>query len=88
MFTHVMIHRAVDRGFRSVPLLRFQGKEDGFLSQTHDGARLFLNLEDYMYYNHAKGGDVSNTQFKRVIAFLRYVLAVEVMHDEDPCVCS
>ncbi len=37
-------------GLLSPPLLRFIGKEDGFLSHTNDGPRMYANVEDYKYY--------------------------------------
>lgn len=37
--------RARDKGLRTAALIRFIGKEDGLLSHTHDGPRMFINLE-------------------------------------------
>ncbi len=39
---------ALDRGFRTAPLIRFIGQEDGLLSHVHDGPRMFINIEDYL----------------------------------------
>lgn len=59
--------RAVDKGFRSAPLIRFVGQEDGLLSHTGDGPRAYLNIEDYLFYNR---GRVTNKRFKDVMAVL------------------
>lgn len=37
--------RARDKGFRTAALIRFVGAEDGLLSQTGDGPRMFVNIE-------------------------------------------
>lgn len=37
--------RARDKGFRTAPLVRFIGAEDGLLSHTHDGPRVYINIE-------------------------------------------
>lgn len=47
--------RSVDRGFRTAPLIRLVGPDDGLLSLTHDGPRVYLNIEDYLYYNQRWG---------------------------------
>lgn len=60
--------RAVDKGFRTAPLIRFVGKEDGLLSLTNDIPRVFINLEDYIFYNN---GRQRNERFFQVVAFLR-----------------
>ncbi|KAG1678617.1 hypothetical protein FOA52_012624 [Chlamydomonas sp. UWO 241] len=62
--------RNSDKGFRTAPLIRFVGQEDGLLAYTVDGPRLFINIEDYMYYNHPKGRK-TNTLFKAALAHLR-----------------
>ena len=46
--------RSSDKGFRTAPLIRFVGKEDGLLSYTEDIPRVFLNIEDYLFYNQAR----------------------------------
>ena len=38
-------HRALDKGLRTAGLIRFVGREDGLLSLTHDGPRMFINIE-------------------------------------------
>lgn len=38
-------HRASDKGLRTAVLIRFIGAEDGLLSHTHDGARMYVNIE-------------------------------------------
>lgn len=57
-----------DRGFRTAPLLRFIGQEDGLLSLTHDGPRMYLNMEDYYFYN---AGRRPNAPFRAAFAHLR-----------------
>lgn len=37
--------RARDKGLRTAALIRFIGAEDGLLSHTHDGPRMYINLE-------------------------------------------
>lgn len=37
--------RARDKGLRTAALIRFVGQEDGLLSHTHDGPRMYINLE-------------------------------------------
>lgn len=61
-------HRAEDKGFRTAPLIRFIGPEDGLLSHTHDGPRMYVNIEDYLFYNR---GRKVNDKFKAVMAILR-----------------
>lgn len=43
----VCVHtrRARDKGLRTAALIRFIGQEDGLLSHTHDGPRMYINLE-------------------------------------------
>ena len=50
-FRDVSKLRDLDKGFRTAPLIRFVGKEDGLLSYTTDTPRVFLNIEDYLFYN-------------------------------------
>eukprot|EP00879_Flechtneria_rotunda_P014556 GHRR01015211.1.p1 GENE.GHRR01015211.1~~GHRR01015211.1.p1 ORF type:complete len:664 (+),score=177.73 GHRR01015211.1:545-2536(+) len=59
--------RALDKGLRTAPLIRFLGAEDGLLSHTYDGPRMYLNIEDYLYYNR---GRKTNEKFKAVMAVL------------------
>lgn len=40
-----------DYGFRSNPLIRSTGAEDGLLSPSGGQQHLWLNIEDYLYYN-------------------------------------
>jgi hypothetical protein len=42
---------AVDKGFRSAALLRWCGADEGYLGMAHGGPRMYINLEDYLYYN-------------------------------------
>jgi hypothetical protein len=37
--------RARDKGLRTASLIRFVGEEDGLLSHTYDGPRMYINLE-------------------------------------------
>lgn len=37
--------RALWRGFRTPPLIRFVSHEDAYLSLTHDGPAMYINLE-------------------------------------------
>jgi hypothetical protein len=53
---HLPTPRTSDKGFRTAPLIRLVGAEDGLLSQTHDGPRVFLNMEDYLYYKWGVSG--------------------------------
>ncbi|CAD7703073.1 unnamed protein product [Ostreobium quekettii] len=57
-----------DRGFRTAPLIRFVSQEEGLLSPTNDGPRMYINMEDYRYYN---GGGQRNEPFFRLMAFVR-----------------
>ena len=43
--------RALANAFTTPALVRFVGQEAGLLSHTHDGPRVFLNIEDYQSYN-------------------------------------
>ena len=43
--------RALAQAFTTPALVRFVGQEAGLLSHTHDGPRVFLNIEDYQSYN-------------------------------------
>eukprot|EP00210_Caulerpa_lentillifera_P006113 g5840.t1 len=54
-------------GFRTPALIRFVSEEDAYLSNTHGGPRMFINLEDYVSYNSGNG----NKQFDRVIELFR-----------------
>ncbi|PNH11479.1 D-arabinono-1,4-lactone oxidase [Tetrabaena socialis] len=58
-----------DYGFRSNPLIRTTGREDALLSNTEDGPRLWLNIEDYLYYNRPVRR--TNVVFKRLMGYLR-----------------
>ena len=57
--------RAADKGFRTAPLIRIVGAEDGLLALTGDGPRMFVNLEDYLYYNT---GRFPNQRFRAIMA--------------------
>ena len=48
---NVLGFRKTDKGFRTAPLIRFIGKEDALLSLTNDMPRMYMNLEDYTFYN-------------------------------------
>lgn len=37
--------RARDKARRTAALIRFIGQEDGLLSHTHDGPRMYINIE-------------------------------------------
>lgn len=50
-----MMCRARDKGFRTAALIRFVGAEDGLLSQTGDGARMFINIEGAFFVPPASG---------------------------------
>ncbi|KXZ42035.1 hypothetical protein GPECTOR_218g459 [Gonium pectorale] len=58
-----------DYGFRTNPLIRSTGREDALLSLTHDMPHLWLNIEDYIYYN--RPGRRINPVFKSLVGFLR-----------------
>ncbi|KAL6752479.1 hypothetical protein V8C86DRAFT_2752850 [Haematococcus lacustris] len=60
--------RARDKGFRTPPLIRVVAKEDALLGLTFDEPHMYINIEDYMYYNT---GRRSNTAFQAVMAYLR-----------------
>lgn len=63
-----LLFRLSDKGFRTAPLMRFVGQEDGLLSHTYDGPRMYLNIEDYLYYNT---GNKQNQKFRAVMKTLR-----------------
>ncbi|KXZ51873.1 hypothetical protein GPECTOR_11g309 [Gonium pectorale] len=58
-----------DYGFRTNPLIRSTGREDALLSLTHDMPHLWLNIEDYIYYNRPTRQ--TNPVFKSLVGFLR-----------------
>ncbi|GAX78596.1 hypothetical protein CEUSTIGMA_g6035.t1 [Chlamydomonas eustigma] len=60
--------KAKVKGFRTAPLIRVLGQEDGLLAYTGDVPRIFVNVEDYIFYN---AGEQINTAFKAVMAHLR-----------------
>lgn len=58
--------KALWQGFRTPPLIRFVSNEDAYLALTHDGPRMFINLEDYVTHN----GAAPNTPFFAVVSLL------------------
>ncbi|GBF99231.1 L-gulonolactone oxidase [Raphidocelis subcapitata] len=52
-------NRTVDKGFRTAPLIRLVGPDDGLL--------LYINLEDYIFYN---SGRRPNARFRAIMAAL------------------
>lgn len=60
--------RAQDKGLRTAPLIRLLGQEDGLLSYAGDIPRIFLNIEDYVFYN---SGRHTNKAFKAMVGYLR-----------------
>lgn len=60
--------RAADKGFRTAPLIRFVGPEDGLLAPTGDGPRVYVNLEDYLHFNRVPRA--LNAPFRKVMAAL------------------
>ncbi|XRB12283.1 FAD-binding PCMH-type domain-containing protein [Pseudoscourfieldia marina] len=59
---------AISQSFFSPALVRFVSQEEGLLSQTEDGPRLYINIEDYLFYVQ---GRIINTGFKQVMAYFR-----------------
>lgn len=55
------------KGFVTPMLIRFVAEEAAYLSNTHGGPRVYINLEDYLRYNTRK----ENWRFQRVIALFR-----------------
>ncbi|KXZ42034.1 hypothetical protein GPECTOR_218g458 [Gonium pectorale] len=58
-----------DYGFRTNPLVRSIGREDALLSAAGDEPRMWINIEDYLYYN--RPGRRINPVFKSLVGFLR-----------------
>lgn len=59
-----------DYGFRTAPLIRLTGAESStLLSASHDAPHMWLNIEDYLYYNGASRQQ--NKVFHEVMAYLR-----------------
>ena len=59
--------RLADAGHRVVPVIRFVGAEDGLLSHSHDGPRMWVDQSDYLYYN---SGGKKNELFRKHMAVL------------------
>lgn len=59
----------LDDGFRTSALVRFVSEVDAYLSLTQGGPHIFINLEDYVYYNNINGS--ANRSFMKVIEFLK-----------------
>jgi hypothetical protein len=51
------------RGFRTPPLIRFVSGEEFYISNTHGGPRMYVNMEDYVSRSTGK----PNVEFQRVI---------------------
>ncbi|EFJ42445.1 hypothetical protein VOLCADRAFT_97460 [Volvox carteri f. nagariensis] len=58
-----------DYGFRSNPLVRTTGNEDGLLSPSGGQPHMWLNIEDYLYYNRPMRR--TNVVFKALVGYLR-----------------
>jgi len=56
------------QSFYSPALVRFVSQEDGLLSQTEDGPRLYINIEDYLFYVQ---GRMRNVGFYEVMRYFR-----------------
>lgn len=63
----MFICRAIDKGLRTAALIRLVGQEDGLLSHTHDGPRMYINLEDYIFWN---SNQTVNQPFRKIIGLL------------------
>ena len=62
----------MSQSFYSPALIRFVSQEDGFLSQTEDGPRLYINIEDYLFYERREAGDRGrNRAFYKVMRYFR-----------------
>ena len=59
----------LEEGFRTSLLIRFVSEVDAYLSLTQGGPHLFINLEDYVYYNNLNGRP--NRDFMKVIQYLK-----------------
>ncbi len=57
-------------GFRTPALVRFVSGEDFYLSNTHGGPRMYVNMEDYV----SPQGGQANADFLRVVGLFRWVL--------------
>jgi hypothetical protein len=49
-------------------LVRFIGSEDGYLSLTNDGPRMYINIEDY--FTHSSRFE-QNPKFQKAVAIMR-----------------
>ncbi len=58
------------RSILTPPLIRFVSENDAYLSLTNGGARMYINIEDYVFYND-NFGRAANEPFNAVIDFLR-----------------
>ncbi|GLC54135.1 hypothetical protein PLESTB_000827700 [Pleodorina starrii] len=58
-----------DYGFRSNPLVRLTGAETGLLSPSGGVPHMWLNIEDYLYYNRPVRR--TNVVFKALVGYLR-----------------
>jgi len=65
------------RGFRAPALIRIVKKESGLLSHTHDGPRIYVNVEDYIKY---QSFDAQNQDFQAVWSLLRSPVCQGRMH--------
>ncbi len=54
-------------GFRTPALVRFISGEEFYLSNTHGGPRMYVNIEDYV----SKSSNSPNRQFNRVVELFR-----------------
>ena len=65
------------RGLRAPALVRIVASERGLLSHTHDGPRIYINIEDYVKY---QSFDAKNVDFQAVWALLRSPVCQGRMH--------
>ena len=52
------------------PLIRFVAESDAYLSTTSGGPKMYVNMEDYVFYNDNRGRS-DNAEFQEAMAFLR-----------------
>ena len=63
--------RRLDDGFRTSLLIRFVSEVDAYLSHSQGGPHVYINLEDYLYYNTMDQPGRRNESFQKVIRYLK-----------------
>lgn len=52
------------------PLIRFVSESPAYLSHTSDGPAIFINVEDYVFYNDNRG-ETANEPFQAMLTYIR-----------------